>query len=144
MSEQLTDLLEIINGEDYTLAARLLDQTIYKAKGIGVRPIIEKMRIEQKFFANAIVTDKIIGKAAALLLVLSQAQYVHGKIMSDSAIAVFETHDIPYSFGKRVEHIANRDHSGICPLEQSVLDIDDPVEGFAAIEMKIKELMGNK
>ena len=42
----------------------------YQAAGMGVKPIITPMRDNRNFFAGMQVGDTIIGKAAALLLVL--------------------------------------------------------------------------
>jgi hypothetical protein len=63
--------------------------------------------------------DKVIGKAAALLMIRLGAASVHGDVMSDLAIAVFESNAIPYTFQDRVAHID-------CQTEQILRDIDDP------------------
>lgn len=120
------------------------DNTVYQADGMGVKPIMQWLKQDESFFENAIVADKVIGKAAALLLVLGKAKGIYGNIMSESAIAVLEQYHIPYEYGEKVPFISNRTNTGMCPLEQSVVNIDTPKEAFVAIQNKIAELMSQK
>ena len=113
----------------------------YKAAGMGVKPIITPMRENRRFFKGMQVGDTIIGKAAALLLVLSGVEMVYGKIMSKAAVEVFVKHGVAYQYERLVDFIQNRQRDGLCPLEQSVLDEDDPEVAWNKIEKKIEELM---
>jgi len=117
---------------------------LFCENGIGVKPIISWLDSDKDFFNGAFVADKIIGKAAALLLVLGKAKMVYGLVMSETAIEVFEKNNIPYSFGEKVPFIENRTATGMCPLEQSVVEIFQPSDGYVAIKSTIKELMKNK
>ena len=133
--EQAKELLEsgkaccvIFRGEELLLE-----------NGIGVKPLMKYLREDREFFAGAVVADKIIGKAAALLL--SNAAEVYGSVMSETAQEVFDTYQVPYSCGERVPFIQNRTRTGMCPLEDAVRDISDPAKGFDAIEARIAELM---
>lgn len=69
------------------------------------------------------IRDKVIGKAAALLIVRLGPARVHGEIMSDLAVQVFETVGLPYSFDERVERIT-------CQTEILLKEIDDPAQAY--------------
>ena len=86
----------------------------------GIRPLLDWLAEDPDCFRDAFVADKILGKAAALLLLYgglsSTARGVYGEVLSDGAAGVFERKGIPYTCGKRVPHIINRRGDGICPM----------------------------
>ena len=68
--------------------------------------------------ALADVRDKVIGKAAALLIVRLGVGCVHGDVMSELAVKVFSQSGIPHTFDKLVKRID-------CQTEEILLEIDD-------------------
>lgn len=140
----LKKLIEILNQGTYSCLAAENEKIVYQAAGIGVKPIITPMRENRKFFQNKIVADTKVGKAAAMLLALSGAQYVYGQVMSKSAVALLKKHNIECSYETLAEYIPNRTNTGMCPLEMSILTEDDLEAGFVKLENKIKELMQQK
>ena len=111
-----------------------------EAVGIGVKPILQFL--ESGELRGAQVADKVIGKAAAMLLVLGGVVYVYGEIMSESGRDYLQGRGIAVSWGKLVEGIINRDGTDICPLERAVDGVWDPREGYEAIRGAIDVLMG--
>ncbi|WMJ22576.1 DUF1893 domain-containing protein [Paludicola sp. MB14-C6] len=140
---QLQKAINILKEQNYSCVV-IKDDLVHCANGIGVKPIMQWLREDEAFFANAYVADKVIGKAAALLLVMAKAKSVYGKVMSESAIAILEKYHIRYEYDTKVSFIANRTNTGMCPLEQSVVAIDAPNEAYIAIQNKIAELMSSK
>ena len=117
------------------------EQLVYRAAGMGVKPLITPMRTNKKFFKELQVADTIIGKAAALLLALSGAKFDYGRIMSRAAVEVFQQQGIAYEYARLVDFIYNRQQNGLCPLEQAVMDENDPEQAWEKLEGKIQELM---
>lgn len=115
---------------------------IISAEGTGVKPILSFLQQDRQLLNGASVADQVIGKAAALLFVYGGAKEIYGKLMSETAMAVLEKYQVPYSFEKSVPFIKNRRGDGMCPMEQAVAGIDNPKDGFAAIMQKIAEGMG--
>ena len=115
---------------------------IDKTSGIGVKPILGFL--ESNNLKQMQVADKVIGKAAAMLLTLGGVTYVHGEIMSKSGQDYLQKNGIANSYGLLVENIINRDGTDLCPLEKSVVDIDDLQEGYQAIKDTIAVLMAKK
>lgn len=109
-----------------------------RAEGMGLRPLLSLY--EQSMLADAFVVDKIIGKAAAMILVLGRAKKAYGETVSASAAAYLHAHGIPVAAGRVIERIINRAGTGLCPMEQTVLDIDDPAEGLIALKGTIERL----
>ena len=89
---------------------------------------------------GASVADKVIGKAAALLMALGEIKEVYTLIISEPALQVFENHKIKYFYDKKVDRIVNRTGDGLCPMESLCLDIYDPQEAFIKIIDKISKM----
>lgn len=105
----------------------------------GVAPMMEF--IEAGMDLNGFsAADKVVGKAVALLFVLTGISEVYAETISSHAIAILEKNNIPFSFNTSVEHIINRFGDGLCPMEEATLDINDPQEAYDAICAKLEEL----
>lgn len=131
---------ERILQTDLTCYAQLRDGSEYQSHKRGIAPIIDQMEIDGEFFRQAFVADKVIGKAAALLLVRAGISGLYTKIISDHAVAVMEEHRIPVEYGKKVPYIVNRAGDGMCPMEESVLEINDPEKAFPVLKEKLAAL----
>ena len=111
----------VSNGEVFTSQER------------GVKPLLHLLTEKKGFLKGASVADKVIGKAAALLMVLGEIKEVHTLIISEPAIKVFEKHNISCFYDKKVDRIVNRTGDGLCPMETLCLNVDDPQEAFDRI-----------
>lgn len=116
---------------------------IHTASGRGVSPILKLYRGEPEKLAGAFVVDKIIGKAAAMILLLGKATAIYGEVMSAAAYQYLTERGVDAQYGRCVDVITARDEKGICPIEKSVLEIDDPNEGLVKIQETIAILMQN-
>ena len=87
--------------------------------------------------------DKIVGKAAAMLYVILGVKAVYSPVMSETAAEVFTNYNIAYEYDELTQNIINRNGDGICPMEETVKNISDPTEGFAALKNKLKLILQN-
>ena len=110
--------------------------------GMGIRPLLTMY--EQGLLKDAVVVDKIVGKAAAMLMVLSGVRACHGQTMSQAAVDFLLQHRVAVTYQTRVPKIINRTGDGICPMEQAVLGLTDPQDAPQAIRNKLAELAGAK
>lgn len=140
----LKKLIALLNEGTYSCIAADAEKIVYQAAGIGIKPIITPMRTDKTFFKNKIVADTKVGKAAAMLLALSGAKCVYGRVMSKSAVALLQKYQIDCCYETLAEYIPNRTNTGMCPLEMSIQSEDDLEAGFIKLENKIKELMKQK
>lgn len=109
--------------------------------GRGIKPILSLY--EEGLLRDATVVDKIVGKAAASILVLGGVNACYGITMSRVAFEYLEKHGVMAKYDTCTEHIVNRKGDGICPMERAVRDIDDPREACDALKSKVKELSAN-
>lgn len=113
MIDSLVDLLHkgghtlvVANGDDIRTFGRR-----------GVADLLELLTSDPEFLRGASVADKVVGKGAAALMILGGIGRLHTDIISDAAIELFRESGVEISYDTRVPFIANRDHSGRCPVE---------------------------
>ena len=110
----------------------------------GVAPLLNWLDngVDLQGFSAA---DKVVGRAAAFLYVLLGVRAVHANVLSTSAEQVLARHGIAVSADTRVAAIRNRAGDGFCPMEQAVLDAEEPQEALSRIRVRLAQLraMGN-
>lgn len=122
------------------------DQIIYRGRGPGVQPLLELMETAggRALLKNAFVVDKIIGKAAAMIFVLGDIAGAYGITISINGKKYLEKHGKNCRSERCVDAISDRSGKGICPIERSVLELDDPQEGYQVIAATRKALLQGK
>lgn len=106
------------------------ENKIWQSNLPGLRPLMNWLLNEPEIIEGSYVIDKIVGKAAAMLLIYGKASRVHGKTMSKASDEVLTAHGIEHSWDVLVDHIVNRDGTDMCPMEKKVLDVTEPQEAF--------------
>lgn len=124
--------------------ARRDNKIIYCSNDIGVKPILSKLNEDINFYKNADIEDTVVGKAAACLYVLADIKFVYAHTLNESAKSYLEKNSVSFKYDELVKEIRNRTNTDMCPLEKSVIHIDDPVIAKIALENTIKELMNQK
>lgn len=127
--EGKADCIVIKNG---TVAA--------KEKGRGLSPLLNIYKADPAVLHDAVIVDKVIGRAAAFVIIAGKSRQAHGELISEDAIELLKKHNIAVSGTKIVPRILNRRMNGLCPLEQSVAGLDDPAQALAALEKRISEM----
>ena len=91
---------------------------------------------------GAFVADRVIGRAAAFLLVYGEVKGLHAKLISSHAKEVLLRYGLPFEYEEEVPYIKNRRQDGMCPMEQSVLNTENAEKAFEILCEKWKA-MGN-
>lgn len=102
---------------------------VFSSRGKWLHPLLEL----EEFLAHRGVArqglslrDKIVGKAAALLIVRLGIPEVHAGILSHPAEAIFRERGVRYTFDNLVERIA-------CRTEELLSDVSDPEAAHALV-----------
>lgn len=122
--------------------ARRDNKIFYCSNEIGVKPIVSKLNENINFYKDADIEDTVVGKAAACLYVLAKIKYVYA--LSEPAKTYLENNNVSFKYDELVKEIRNRTNTDMCPLEKSVIHIENPVAAKIALENTIKELMNQK
>lgn len=141
----MSDFLWKLQDGGFTLLIIKGGKPIFSSKKDGMGPLLEAINtVGKSELRGSIVVDKMVGKAAALLICLFKAQEVHTYIMSLRATKVLEKYAIKYSFEESVPELLNRFGTDICPFEKAVLASDDPEEGLRRLTSEVKRLAAMK
>ncbi len=110
--------------------------------GRGIKPVIAMY--EEGLLEGSFVVDKIIGKAAAMVLVLGGVKYCYGLTMSRDAVDLLRQNGVGVKYDKCTDYIVNRNGDGPCPMEQTVKDITSPEEALKALREKIASMEADR
>jgi|GEM_PF-374303 len=116
---------------------------IAERNGRGVRLLLDIYDDERELLRDALVVDKIVGKAAAVIMSAGGAHSVYGVVISRPALAWLNARGIEAGYGTLTDTILSLS-GGVCPIEQSVLHIEDGEEALPAIRERLSELKKNK
>ena len=130
----IEDLKDILLKENHTIVIYKSDASVVVSNDRGVAPLLKLLNEDASQLQGSIVVDKVIGKAAALLMVYAGVKEVYTPTISKPAVVVFENHNVKISYDKIVDRIINRKGDGLCPMETLCIDIDDPKEAFLKIQ----------
>ncbi len=104
----------------------------------GIKPILKMY--EKGTLENAVIVDKVIGRAAAMIMTLGNIHSCFGFTMSRGAVEYLEDHGISAQYQTLTEYIINRNGDGTCPMEAAVKDINSAEDAVAAVKNKLREL----
>ena len=110
----------------------------------GVADLYDLFRQDPSFMKGAGIADKVIGKAAAGLMVLGGIRQVYTDVISQPALALLCNANIEVSYVRLVPFIENRDKSGWCPLETACYGIESIQEIFRIIENFLSKIRMKK
>ena len=138
MEQAVVSALQLLR-EGQAACVVLRDSEIIRAEtGRGVAPMIRLY--EDSALQGVYVVDKIVGKAAAMLMTLGGVSGCYALTVSRAALDWFAGHDIPVEYEVCAEYIVNRTGDGMCPMEQTVKELTDATEALTALKQKIAEL----
>jgi len=135
--------IKILEEEKELTLVLVLNEDIYKSTEKGIKPLLNLLNSGKKYLDYS-AADKIVGKAAAMLYKLLGVKEIYGEVMSISAIKFLEQNNLNFKYKINTKEIINRKGTGICPMEQTVLNIENPIEAKKALDNKLKELINQK
>lgn len=133
------NLIHILHSGKYSCVIAN-NGSIRTFKQPGIADLYDLLQQDVSFLRGAIVADKVVGKAAATLMILGNIQQVYADIISQSALELLQNTDIQVDFGQLVPFIENRDKTGWCPLESACFEIKSTKDIFPIIQNFISNI----
>ena len=115
------------------------EKLIFESESNGIKPHLEAMNQLGDRLQGTIIVDKIVGKAAALLILHSKAKEAHAIIISKSGKKALKG-KIKFEYHQEVDHIKTKEGKIFCPFEKLVQKINNPNEAYKAILDKMASL----
>ncbi len=109
----------------------------------GVKDLLYLLRNEPAQLQAAFVADKVVGKAAASLMILGGISELDTNVLSLPAGWLLRQYGVPFRAGRLVPHIINRAGNDWCPLEKRCFYAESPEVCLQRIEAFL-QLSGEK
>ncbi len=138
MTECIEAALKSINEGSASCIVIKEDKIISTEQARGIKPIV--FAYENGLLDGATVVDKVVGRAAAMIMALGGVKACYALTASKGALDVFGEYGIYVEYSTVAEYIVNRAGNGMCPMEEAVKGIDSPSAAILAIRKKQKEL----
>lgn len=100
----------------------------------GVADLYDLIQREPEFLKGSSIADKVVGKAAAALMILGEVKELYTDMISQSALELFLGTTVNVTFRDKVTNIQNRDKSDWCPLEKITYEEKSIANIFSLIE----------
>lgn len=110
-------LIKTLHEGGYTLVVSCGDDMRVFVRR-GVADLLGLLTNEPEFLRGALVADKVVGKAAAALMIKGGVDRLHADVISVPAVKLLEKHAVPFEYEEVVDYVKNRDGSSWCPLER--------------------------
>lgn len=133
VAKQAEAIWRILNADHLSLVV-LNDDSLSRYNGRGVSDLVELVRNEPARLKGAIVADKMVGKAAAALMIAGGVQAVFTNLISTPARELLEKAGVTVTASEEVPQILNRDRSGQCPIDASLNEAESIEECVQILE----------
>ena len=136
--KELDRAVALLHREEYTCVLCDKDRVMTSRK-TGIAPLVERLSSGESLKGMA-VADRVIGKAAAMLLLHAGVTAVYGDVMSETACALLREGGAFVQYGTLTPMIRNRMNTGPCPMEQAVADLTDPADALPVLQATLLRL----
>ena len=114
------------------------EEIVFSSRSKGIRPHLEAIEVLGREGLNgSVMADKIVGRAAALLMLYSVPAEVHAVVITKKAKELLESGGVKVFPDSEVPAIKEKNGRIYCPFEAMVQGISDPEEAYSAIVAKM-------
>jgi hypothetical protein len=108
--------------------------TIFHSRSSGISGLLEAVERLRNDLNGSSVADRVVGRAAALLLASSQVGIVYALTLSVEGLKVLEENGIPLQYEKLVPKILDKSGRDICPFERFSMTISSLSEAYEKLK----------
>lgn len=138
----MDELIKLLHGGGYSCVIRNGEIRTFTQRGVA--DLYDLLNGEPVFLKGAQVADKVIGKAAAALMVLGGVAEVYTDIISESALVLLRQAGIRVDCREVVARIRNRAKTGWCPLETICYEEKEAENMYPLIRDFIERMRANR
>ncbi len=140
MTRPIDPFALLTSNPKLTCIVLLEDTILFQSEAKGVKPLMDFYAQFGTSNSPLTVVDKIMGKSAVMLACLIGATTLYTPIISQDGLKFAKQKELNINIKQVVPFIINRDQSGRCPVESSVLEIDDIEIGYQTMINTLKVL----
>ncbi len=114
---------------------------LFESQGKGIQPLLTALEQKEVFRRSSLDWgDKLVGRAAAFLLVLLCPRSVFAATASSGALDILKHAGIPCSCDALIPIVLTPDRTKLCPMEEAVRNLEDPLPALVALQKKVAEM----
>jgi hypothetical protein len=120
------------------------EQVLYETQFHRISGFLTAIEQLKEKMAEAVVADKVVGKAVALLCVYSKVNSVYAETLSEAGREILEKNRIHVEWNVLVDVILDDKKQDLCPFEKEALNISDAKEAFEKFKQLQQKLRACK
>lgn len=139
--KELKNIKNLLYNKNYKMVVIKNEKVLFTSFDRGIKPIFDlQNEINHNEIENSFIGDRVIGKAAALILSNLKIKGIYSELISKDALNIFINNNIEVSYQKKVDKILNRTKTGLCPIEKMSKYEDNVDKLLKNIEIFLDEL----
>ena len=139
--KELEDVKNLLYKKNYKMVVIKNEIVLFTSLDRGIKPIFDlQNEINHNEIENSFIADRVIGKAAALILSDLKIKGIYSELISKDALNIFNNNNIEVSYKKKVDKILNRTKTDLCPIEKMSYYENDVDSLLKKIEIFLNEL----
>lgn len=138
----MDELVKLLHEGNYSCVIR--NEVVRTFTQRGIADLYDLLTQEPAFLHGAQIADKVIGKAAAALMVLGGVQQIYTDIISEPALALLRNAGIKIEYMQVVPRIRNRANTGWCPMETICYEVEAAEDMFPLIRDFVQQMRNQK
>lgn len=142
MQEEMDELIKLLHEGGYSCVIRNGEIRTFTQRGVA--DLYDLLNGEPVFLKGAQVADKVIGKAAAALMVLGGVAEIYTDIISEPALVLLRDAGIRVGAREVVARIQNRAKTGWCPLETLCYEEKEVGSMYPLIRGFVEKMRSNR
>jgi hypothetical protein len=138
---RIKELTEQFYEKKYTCLIADPEKIIFTSFDKGVKPLFDfynTMKNDTNSEKELYLIDKVIGKGAAYLCILSGIKRIRTEVISKPALKILADNGIDVIYETLTEYISNMKKTGICPVESLSYEYDTPESFYPALSKFLK------
>jgi len=124
----------ILRGKNLSLVMVKRGTPLFESHSSGISGLLQAIDSLGNILSGASVADRVVGRAAALLLTYSRTKEVYAATMSNEGLKVLKENGIPVEHDNLVPKILDKEGKNICPFERFSLSIKTPNEAYKKLK----------
>ncbi len=126
---------EFLKSND-TLRVFVSNTLVFSSRKSGLLALVEYIDNFAARYNGALVLDKVMGNAAALLSIKAGCREVCSPLGSELAVSVLDRYGIRYHINRIVPYIRRDNRKDMCPMERRSID-KEPEEFYAIMKATV-------
>lgn len=135
--DDLNKAKQKLSTRNYSLVVVKDNEILFSGKRTGISDLWNVYKNQPHILTEAAVADRVIGRAAAIVLAAGDIMACYGQVLSEGAEEFFRERGIVYEADLKVSAIKQPDSEDLCPLEKITGDIGSIEEGLSEISQFI-------